>query len=585
MTKSSFKVDTRLAYLLSENYRSPEKALKELIDNAWDAEALRVDITLPEPLSGDAIVVKDNGSGMTLNELQGEYLNIARNRRQRSGDLTPNLKRRVKGRKGIGKFAGLMFSGSMQLDTWARGKQSSFYLDKKLLESHEGLPEMPLEIAEGECLASSHGTSIRLTELNQAQRFPNEQTLKQLLLAEYGREDSFSIVINGKPLDVDDLQGQYHEVIKPLSYGEARLRCTISDQKRKLRRPGITIRVDGKVVGDPSFFGLDQTEDIPRKLLEKCYGEVELSGCTDDVTADWGAIIEGSSTALELMALLQPVLREQLKSVYGQEMHLAQARLRKAAKERIAKLPENRRAFADQAIKKILDRFYQESADKLEPIVNVLLDALECNDYRVVLEHINDAKHSEVGRFAEALEEFGFVELALVAEQATNRLRFLDYLEDICSKSETLEKHVHKAIEKNLWLFGVEYSLFSSNITLKRQIESYLNREYVGDRADKRPDLFLSENLNCERLLIEFKRPSHSLKYIDYQQATGYRNDFHKNGIDKQINVILIGGSLSADLPIQERREPNVQILTFNDLISSARRQYQWLLDNGTAFL
>lgn len=583
MTKSSFKVDTRLAYLLSENYRSPEKALKELIDNAWDAEALRVDVTLPGPMTGDAIVVEDNGSGMTLNELQSEYLNIARNRRQRSGDFTPNLKRRVKGRKGIGKFAGLMFATSMQLDTWTRGKQSSFYLDKKLLESHEGLPEMPLEITGSECSPSSHGTCIRLTELNQTQRFLNEQALKQLLLAEYGREDNFLIVINEKPLDVDDLQGQYHEVTKSLNYGEAKFRCTVSDQKRKLRKPGITIRVDGKVVGDPSFFGLDQAEDIPRKLLEKCYGEVELTGCADDVTADWGTIIEGSATERELIALIQPILREQLYSVYGQEMHLAQARLHKAAKERIAKLPENRREFADQAIKKILDRFYEEPADKLEPIVNVLLDALERNDYRVVLEHINDAKHSEVGRFAEALEEFGFVELALVAEQATHRLRFLDYLEEICSKNETLEKHVHTAVEKNLWLFGVSYSLFSSNITLKTQIESYLDRKYIGDRADKRPDLVLSENLNGERLLIEFKRPSHALNFSDYQQATRYRNDFHQNGIDKQINVILIGGSLGPDLPIQERREPNVQILTFYDLISSARRQYQWLLNEGTA--
>lgn len=583
MTKSSFKVDTRLAYLLSENYRSPEKALKELIDNAWDAEALSVDVSLPEPLSGDAIVVKDNGSGMTLNELQSEYLNIARNRRHRSGDFTPNLKRRVKGRKGVGKFAGLMFATSMQLDTWTRGKLSSFNLDKKLLESYEGLSEMPLEITESELLPSMNGTRISLTELNQTQRFPSEQALKQILLAEYGREVGFSIVINGKPLDVDDLQGQYYEETKPLGRGEAKLRLTISDQKRKLRKPGITIRVDGKVVGDPSFFGLDQAEDIPRKLLEKCYGEVELSGCADDVTADWGAIIEGSLTERELTALIQPILREQLKSVYGQEMHLAQARLRKSAKERISKLPENRREFADQAIKKILDRFYQEPAEKLEPIVNVLLDALERNDYRVVLEHINDAKHWEIGRFAEALEEFGFVELALVAEQATNRLCFLDYLEDICSKKETLEKHVHKAIEKNLWLFGVECSLFSSNITLKNQIESYLNREYVGDRADKRPDLFLSENLNGERLLIEFKRPSHSLKFIDYQQATGYRNDFHQNGIDKQINVMLIGGRLGTDLPTQDRREPDVQIMTFNDLISAARRQYQWLLNDGVA--
>ncbi|OJH08050.1 MAG: phosphonate ABC transporter permease [Alcanivorax borkumensis] len=579
MSKSTFKVDTRLAYLLSENYRSPEKALKELVDNAWDAEALRVSITLPEPMSGDAIIVEDDGAGMTLNELQNEYLNVARNRRQRSGDFTPNLRRKVKGRKGIGKFSGLMFAASMTLETRARGTQSTFCLDRDLLESSEGLPEMPLEIVNSDVSPDVHGTRINLAELNQSQKFPNENKLKQVLIADYGREEGFEIVINGKPLGVDDLQGEYKEESIQLSSGEAKLRSTVSDQKRKLRKPGITVRIDGKVVGDPSFFGLDKDDDIPRKLLDKCYGEIEITGCSDDVTADWGAIIEGSKTEQDLISSIQPVLREQLKSVYGQEMHLAQARLRKRAKDRISRLPENRRAFADEAIKKILDRFYQEPEDKLEPVVNVLLNAIELNDYRVVLEHINDAKRSEVSRFSEALEEFGIIELAMVAEQARSRLRFLDYLEGMCGRKETLEVHVHKAIEKNLWIFGAEYSLFSSNETLRRQVEVYLNSKYVGDREDKRPDLFLTENINGERLLIEFKRPNHSLRFKDYQQATAYRNDFHQNGIDKQINVILIGGKLGNDLSIQERREPNVKIMAFADLISSARRQCQWLLE------
>ncbi|WCN09973.1 ATP-binding protein [Marinomonas mediterranea] len=577
MAQHSFKVDTRLALLLSENYRSPEKALKELVDNAWDAEATEVTIELPEALSSTPIVVHDNGSGMTIYELQSEYLNIARNRRDRSGDYSPNLHRRVKGRKGIGKFAGLMITSSMKLETWARNRYSTFEFDKALLANYDGLPDMPLNINESDSTEHS-GTRITLSHLHQHLRFPTEHKLKQLLIAEYGRENNFKIIINDKPLDIDDLQGEYKEENITLDSGSAILRCTVSDQKRKLRKPGISIRVDGKIVGDPSFFGLDQFDDIPKKLLEKCFGEIELKNCSNDVTADWGALIEGSATERLLVEKVQPILREQLKSVYGQEMHLAQARLRKKALDRISKLPENRRKFADKAIKKILDRFYQEPEDKLEPVVNVLLDALEHNDYRIVLEHINSARHSDVSRFAEALEEFGFVEMALVAEQATNRLDFIDYLEEICSRPETLEKHVHKAIEGNLWLFGIEYSLFSSNITLKRQIEEYLGKKYKGDRADKRPDLLLSENLNGERLLIEFKRPNHGLDFEDYQQATAYRNDFHKNGIDQQINVILIGGKLGSNLPIQERREPNIKIMTFSDLISSSRRQYQWLL-------
>jgi len=46
-----FRVDPRLTSLLSENYRFSEQAIKELFDNAWDAEAEEVYITLPAILS------------------------------------------------------------------------------------------------------------------------------------------------------------------------------------------------------------------------------------------------------------------------------------------------------------------------------------------------------------------------------------------------------------------------------------------------------------------------------------------------------------------------------------------------------
>lgn len=583
MPQYSFQIDPRLTLLLSENYRSTEKALKELIDNAWDAEATTVEITLPDPVRNEPLVVQDNGSGMTTPELQSEYLKIARNRRQRGGLKTANLDRKVKGRKGIGKFAGLMIASNMKLETWARGICSSFELDQLQLESVEGLSDFPLNILVHEDNIVTSGTRISLSHFHQTLRFPNEHKLKQALLAEYGRESDFSIFINNKLLGIDDLLGEYKEETIELETGKATFCCTVSDQKAKLRKPGILVRFDGKIIGEPHFFGLENADDVSRKLLDKCYGEIDISGCPDnDITADWGAIIEGSKTELELQRIVQHILREQIKSVYGQEMHLAQARLRKKAKDRISKLPENRREYADKAIKKVLDKFnYELPESTLESIINVLLDALERVDYQAVLEHINNARHSEVSHFAEALEEFGLMELSLVAEQATNRLKFLDYLEEICSKKDTLEKHVHKAIENNLWLFGPEYSLFSSETTLKKQIEEFYNRKYVGDRANKRPDLLLTENLNRERLLIEFKRPSHPLSFEDYQQATAYRNDFHQNAIDQQINVFIIGGRLGNNLPPSDRREPNTKVMTFTDLISAARRQYRWLLSKN----
>lgn len=103
-----FGVSPRLASLLGEAYRSTEAALKELVDNAWDADARRIEVILPAPLTTDPIVIRDDGNGMSSEQITTEYLEIARNRRSAKGIETPQLGRRVKGRKGIGKFAGLV---------------------------------------------------------------------------------------------------------------------------------------------------------------------------------------------------------------------------------------------------------------------------------------------------------------------------------------------------------------------------------------------------------------------------------------------------------------------------------------------
>lgn len=128
-----------------------------------------------------------------------------------------------------------------------------------------------------------------------------------------------------------------------------------------------------------------------------------------------------------------------------------------------------------------------------------------------------------------------------------------------------------------MWLLGAQYSIFSSNITLKKQIKKYLDQEYCGDRADKRPDIMLNENFYAEYLLIEFKRPKHPLSFNDYQQVIHYRNDFLKY-TNKDIKVMLIGGKRSTELANNRYLEPNVEILIFNEIISTARNQLNWIL-------
>lgn len=577
-----FQVDSRLATLLSQEYPSSERALKELVDNAWDADAERVFITLPKPLSGEPIIIHDDGTGMTEEELRRHYLSIATDRRSRRGERTIGKNRLVKGRKGIGKFAGLMAAATMTLETSARGRLCRFTLRLDELSQVEDIEQLDIGLHSEPCEGELHGTTITLSDLHQGLAYPDANRLRQLLLQDYGRQDDFAITIDGKQLDVDDVSGSYSEAEQELpKAGMVKLRFAISDGKAGLRQPGITLRVDGKAVGRPGFFGLDQRDDFPTKLLRKLYGEVEADGLRDHITAGWDAAVENSELLQEVEAYIQPILREAFEQQYRREIQLAQARLQKAILARLSALPEHKRVFADRAIKKILDKYYGEPESKVEPIVNVLLEALERSDYRILLEHIADTSPSDVAGIADRLSDFGLAEMAFLVQQAAARQVFLDQLDTLARESATTEAVMHKALERNLWVIGPEYSLFSSNSTLRRQIEDVLGKTYTGDKADKRPDLLLNENLNGQYLLIEFKRPSHALNHADYVQAIGYRHELSKY-LSSPIRVLLIGGSRSPDFP-SDNREPEVESRIFSQIISTARRQIEWLLRTSDA--
>lgn len=572
-----FQVDSRLASLLSQEYASTEKALKELVDNAWDADAENVSVSLPEPMSDAPIVIDDDGCGMTEEELRRHYLFIATDRRSRRGDRTAGKNRLIKGRKGIGKFAGLMAASIMTLETRARGRVCGFTLRLDDLARVEDIEYLEIDFESKVCSEDQHGTTITLTGLHQGLAYPDANNLRQVLLQDYGRQDDFRITVDGKRLAVDDVSGSYRETVRDLpAVGVVKLRFAISDGKTGLRQPGITLRVDGKSVGKPRFFGLDALDGFPPKLLRKLYGEVDADGLRDHITAGWDAPVENSELLKALEAHVQPILRDAFEQQYRQEMQLAQARLQKAIQARLAELPEHKRYFADRAIKKVLDKYYGEPQSKVEPMVFVLLEALERSDYRNLLEHIADSRPRDIAAIAEGLNDFGLVEMAWLVEQARARSIVLDQLDRLAEAPDTSEAIMHNALEHHLWIFGPEFSLFSSNTTLRRQVEDYLGKKYVGVKGDQRPDLLLNENLNGEYLLIEFKRPSHALNHDNYVQAITYRHDLGMH-TRTPIKVLLIGGRLSHDYPT-ENREPDVRAIVFKQLIATARRQLQWLL-------
>ena len=579
MTKSAhFKVDPKLAELLGETYRSVEEATKELIDNAYDADSENVKIQLPDELTPDPkIIIEDDGSGMKENEVRNEYLNIANSRTSRKGNITFSKKRKVKGRKGIGKFSGLMVASQMTIETFASGKKTSLTINKDdLAKAGYDLEKVPLPINVTDCDKTKHGTRITLVGINQNFSFPNPDRLKEILIRDYGREIDFDITINGENIGVLDLQGKsYSEKIELPNGKMATLNYTVTE--KPIKQAGIAIRVNNKIIGRPQNF-LSEDEIIPKKLQSRVYGEIICDDLEDDLTADFGAVIDNSKLYQKLTTSTTEQLRKSVDEVFVTDMRMAKARYQRKINKELEKLPDFKQPFAKKALYTVLEKFYGDTEERINTVISVMVSAMEKDHYWDIVQNIEDTRTGDIEKFAEALSEFGFLEMSIISSQAINRLRFLDELNILIENPKTLESTVHKAFEKNTWLFGDDYSVIFSDQGLKTSIEKVINKTYKGEKPDDRPDILFGRNISRSLILIEFKRPSFTLNRDTESQALKYRDELNVYFHNQKIEIILLGGKVKGIISSHNERG-DVLYRTYVDLISVARQKLIWLID------
>lgn len=92
---------------------SADVALLELIKNASDAEASYCKLALTQRGQGKALVVTDDGNGMSAIDFRTRWMRIATSGKR--DPVTPKYQRAVTGQKGIGRFAIRFLGGALKL--------------------------------------------------------------------------------------------------------------------------------------------------------------------------------------------------------------------------------------------------------------------------------------------------------------------------------------------------------------------------------------------------------------------------------------------------------------------------------------
>lgn len=250
-------------------------AIAELIANAYDADASNVRIELADINGEKSISIVDDGVGMSFDEINEKFLRIGRRRREEDNGKSPSGKRKVTGRKGLGKLAFFGIGNTISIQTVQNGKCVFFEMKWDELTEIKSSSEYKPHFKISDCNDKS-GTRIILKNLKRKSAFDKKALAVSLSKLFNFFDNTFNVFIalNGdKPLKIDnDLKYENlcaqiewilpDKITKNFSYFEDHLisgKIIATEKPLKPGLRGITLFAHGRLVNAPEFFGVGES--------------------------------------------------------------------------------------------------------------------------------------------------------------------------------------------------------------------------------------------------------------------------------------------------------------------------------------
>lgn len=255
-------------------YSRLPNAMAELIANAYDADAHNVLIDIKESERDKSISVEDDGIGMSFDEINEKFLRIGRKRRIDDKGLSSSGKRKVTGRKGLGKLAFFGIGNTIEIETKQNGKCIRFAMNWNDIVNSDNSDYEP-EYSITDC-PNENGTRITLKELKRQTGIDKNGLAVSLSKLFNFFDDTFQVFIslNGdEKLKIDDklkyenLNAQIKwkipdsVIIVNDYFTEHRITGLILSTEKPLKPDlrGITLFAHGRMVNVPEFFGVGES--------------------------------------------------------------------------------------------------------------------------------------------------------------------------------------------------------------------------------------------------------------------------------------------------------------------------------------
>lgn len=577
---------------------NPEVALTELVANAWDAGATKVEITIPAK-TGQLLTIKDNGVGMTLDEFSERWMRLSYNRLAHQGkkvEFPLGVKgfRQAFGRNGVGRHGLLCFNNWYTVVTTKEGSQHTLTIDSTEKEPIHIKNYTSKKVDEAE-----HGLTLKAVV---QERRPDADKILEELSARFVTDPSFSIFINRKKVEPMDLSGLIESSKEIVIGGKVRIKILFIDtavSHRKSVYQGIAFWQAGRLVGEPSWMlGGTAVLDGRTTNAKKCTFIVQSKDLGDYVKEDWTGFIE-SDMMNEVYARVRKYVIAALGHYNQTHIEDIKTAIKDSYKTQLGALTALGRCEVDETIEHITKTRPTASRDSIEIAVDAVVNLSKARSGDALMKKLAALDPSEVDALNELLSKWSVKDAMVVLEEIDRRISIVEAISKLSQDNKTDELHtLHPLITESRWIFGPEYE--SQEYASNRQLQTIAKKFFNSDNAKflnpkKRPDLFVVADLvysltGLEEfgengvsslrkiLIVELKKGGFDIKREERDQAFHYVEDIVQSGlVDPNVDVraYVVGNTIDKSVSRESKVINNAYVypVMFSQLVDTARKR------------
>lgn len=586
-------------------YSSFPPVIAELISNSYDADAENVDVEIDYITK--SVKVIDDGHGMTHDELNNSFLVIGRNRREQTKNgLSKNKKRKVTGKKGLGKLAVFGIAKTIEVYSVCEGIENAFSINYDKLKATENGKYFPETLIEYETTNKPNGTTVIIKEIKQK----NITSISELAISLSSRfsffDSDFIVNIKNK-----NNQEDFELVTKSL-YFEALEKEFIWEFPRDFEDL-IEKDANVKFLKEKDVTGEIFTKSTPLKSSEcgfLLYARKKLASehvffndrsndrfnsyATGYFNIDF---IDDSNDKDLISTARQSILWDEEEDVHKLKIGL-DALTKKVENEWRKKRKEKKEEALEEIIpedffeglspveksslNKVKDALLKNSVDTkdVQPVIKVLDSMKSMYKFESFQEYVETLQEDEltlenVNKIANDWEAIEIKELAKVA---VGRIKAITQFEKYVNENASESKVIQPFLEKFPWILDPRITTFEREKTFRKILTENFPDEDLEEK-NRRLD-FLCNAVNDELIIIELKRPAIKISLKEVLQARRYERfilEKYKNSYGKKVTTFLISDNYNMndeteDMVESLEKDGKLYVRSYSELLAKAKQ-------------